>query len=1766
MINGLIHVFDNIGTKFTLSSNTFVLGSALKGYNSLNPTHIGSYVPYIVRNTLNNNVLSWEVGLGKVVLSGADIGVERVQVVESSNNNEAVDFNFDGDKTFFVFANEKNFNVGFNNIVLKDGDFSVDNVNATYVVDISDKNIVAKLPQASDNQGLEVRFKTIGDSTSSFSLNVKSGEDIVSYASGSDRYLDLISTGESWIELKDSKKSMRIEAEDFSSQSFSALSVQADGDDRSLQFNDNGILNGSAVYYSSNNELLLGSSLASGAHVVLPVSGSGDIVFNNDNTNANFLVKGSGNRNLMFTYDGRIGLNIPSGVRPQTIFHLINYSCQEGMRFENRSSCHPANITLYHKPASNIDSNSTVATVSLSAKNSAGNKVDYATIESKAVSSSAGQTKGQLDIVVDNAGVGVTGLVITPDQASIGYSNNGLIVNNNGNNILGTSTNNITINNSSISLQSSSISIGTSSGTVNIPKTLTSDATVSNKLNLPFITPNTLLTVNSSGNLVGGSVLSIPSIPSGRILTTSASGTIVGTATTADYFLTTKDFTWNKYSSRLANICLKQVAFIDSDLPSIPEFIVGDQVAIVTDATTYYRTIQDLEISGGKVISLLVNQNLTLNTLADVKVYSVTRGGYLESTLYVEPGTVSDNTANILSIRPNKDTVFNTKQKDINFLVYGTDTTPSLEVFANVGSIAKPTGTYNNYSTQNGCSVGVPYPISVNSSGVGAGNTNNTLNFNYAASGSWVGMVTEVGSNGQESYYGTYDQNGNVAEWVQDSQKNSNSTIQYAAGGAWDTDEIAGLKSIVPLPYSSGYENVGFRVSSSDGLVDSPYVTGTLGLEFVTITEPHNFPDVSGVNILDGEVYAPTGIADLGTVPYLYRISKYEVTNNQYVSFLNAVAVSDPYGLYDTNMESSDIGGIDRSGTDGSYSYETKIGMGDMPVAFVDYLSSIRFVNWLHNGTPTDPEDVTTSTTEDGAYTITATQNQYLIERNTYTHYSLPTLNEWHKAAYYEPQDTETSLGTSAVTIKRDGPYLLSSGNYASLSVSGYLYADNLKIDSGILTTESGNLKLVSNSGSLIIGNSGVASIFTPTGILLSTSGNVNVVSNGLYSSGIYATTIEAQNFIKVDSSGNTSSTYPGPIGSFLYKDTDNSAVGYSGLYFDVSASGGSGIKLDGTTLSPLYLDSENFIKQYENLTFNSDTIVANTDLQVPGIQIGSNNPFYSGSILTHNGSGNAIWAPATYLNAEGVSWTRYDKQKILVKDTEIVFTELTDISQLNTQFPYTDTIAIMNSETREVNYIKAADGNFIVDGSGSVTPSTGIFYSTEGGVGMKYCPEITWANCSGISGVAFSVNRGGYLSMEIEPSAISTFACSTADLASSPYRFKPSTLNTISIRPGKATSFNTLGEDIDFAIYGHKSTLYRRYEPALFGLDNNGLPSGLTPALKINAYTNNAAVGTLESGVIFSGYIDNNSTVPTGFTIDESAKTCINVKDPYIISTIPSGNETLALYADLTVNKYTYSSGIITNLIQLVPAPNANGTGRYVANAPLTINSLGQIVSQAPDTLPTVPGSPTALSGVAGNRSVSLQWLAPTKTGGKPITDYIVQYSSNSGANWSTYDSDGINTFVTVTGLNNSSYAFRVSAVNIVGTGYPSQTYTAPTPSVLYPGLITNLNITRQNTTARLTWTDPISIVSGYDIDYSIDNGATWVSVSPSISNRTATITGLSDALYYLFRIRAKNGAGNGGYTVAASVGTDPAPVIDDPSTSNVWDFGVIAFTGVCT
>ncbi|MDZ4659773.1 MAG: SUMF1/EgtB/PvdO family nonheme iron enzyme [Bythopirellula sp.] len=138
-------------------------------------------------------------------------------------------------------------------------------------------------------------------------------------------------------------------------------------------------------------------------------------------------------------------------------------------------------------------------------------------------------------------------------------------------------------------------------------------------------------------------------------------------------------------------------------------------------------------------------------------------------------------------------------------------------------------------------------------------------------------------------------------------------------------------------------------------------------VEFVTIGNPGNAPDTTG---------DPN---PAGSVPYTYRIGKYEISE-QMIDKANALS-----GL-----------GI------------TKDTRGpDMPATSVRWDEAARFVNWLNISTGSTPAYKFSSSAPNANFQLwdpaDAGYNPNNEYRNSLAKYFLPSVDEWYKAAYYNP-------------------------------------------------------------------------------------------------------------------------------------------------------------------------------------------------------------------------------------------------------------------------------------------------------------------------------------------------------------------------------------------------------------------------------------------------------------------------------------------------------------------------------------------------------------------------------------------------------------------------------------------------------------------------------------------------------------------------------------------------------------------------------------------
>ena len=216
--------------------------------------------------------------------------------------------------------------------------------------------------------------------------------------------------------------------------------------------------------------------------------------------------------------------------------------------------------------------------------------------------------------------------------------------------------------------------------------------------------------------------------------------------------------------------------------------------------------------------------------------------------------------------------------------------------------------------------------------------------------------IKPVGKSVSPSHYGTFDQQGNAAEWIENSREGTLPWKVAKGGSLIRPASFAGFSEAEGDSPDKSIITFGLRVCRSavkekrlspeskfvPSLVQnkkSEFCTDMQGDKYVEVTDPGNQGDA--VNSFKGRVN------------YAYYMARTELSNKSYCRFLNAVVpLSDPYGLYNENMSTGVCGGIVRKKKGSRFVYCCKKGWENRPVVYVDYYDIARYANWMHYGCP----------------------------------------------------------------------------------------------------------------------------------------------------------------------------------------------------------------------------------------------------------------------------------------------------------------------------------------------------------------------------------------------------------------------------------------------------------------------------------------------------------------------------------------------------------------------------------------------------------------------------------------------------------------------------------------------------------------------------------------------------------------------------------------------------------------------------------------------
>ena len=226
--------------------------------------------------------------------------------------------------------------------------------------------------------------------------------------------------------------------------------------------------------------------------------------------------------------------------------------------------------------------------------------------------------------------------------------------------------------------------------------------------------------------------------------------------------------------------------------------------------------------------------------------------------------------------------------------------------------------------------------------------------------------------------------------------------------------------------------------------------------------------------------------------------------------------------------------------------------------------------------------------------------------------------------------------------------------------------------------------------------------------------------------------------------------------------------------------------------------------------------------------------------------------------------------------------------------------------------------------------------------------------------------------------------------------------------------------------------------------------------------------------------------------------------------------------------------------------ADDANAIQDIAGNdaATFTTGSGGVPAVTNSSTVVTAPGAPTGLAATASGTAINLTWTSPSSTGDATISGYKIEVSSDGGTIWTDLVADTSSpgtTYQHTVLAAGATRHYRVSAINTAGTGGSSNIANATTGATV-PGAPTGLTATAGGTTINLSWTAPAStggsVITGYKIEVSSDDGMTWTDLVADTNSPATTYehTGLAAGDTRHYRISAINTVGTGGHSNIAN------------------------------
>ncbi len=177
------------------------------------------------------------------------------------------------------------------------------------------------------------------------------------------------------------------------------------------------------------------------------------------------------------------------------------------------------------------------------------------------------------------------------------------------------------------------------------------------------------------------------------------------------------------------------------------------------------------------------------------------------------------------------------------------------------------------------------------------------------------------------------------------------------------------------------------------------------GNEYAIIPAGANAP-YRGADHIDNPYYFGSSFDGQGSVGYSYAIARTELTTAAWGEFVNAFA---PYWQGDPT-DPRLTGRIITRNASGQYTYDPALAR--TPATWMTWLGAATYCNWLCNGKATGQAAFLTGAYDLRGVNIAAPAPRTVpVPQNLDAPYRLPTVDEWYKAGYYDPNRYATAHG-----------------------------------------------------------------------------------------------------------------------------------------------------------------------------------------------------------------------------------------------------------------------------------------------------------------------------------------------------------------------------------------------------------------------------------------------------------------------------------------------------------------------------------------------------------------------------------------------------------------------------------------------------------------------------------------------------------------------------------------------------------------------------------